>query len=80
MTINTESTAWLIKHALRPKLSPKSVGVMDNASFRKGAGMKQDLTQARYTLLYLSPIEKKWAQAKKIRMAIQCTVEELFKH
>jgi transposase len=52
---------------------------MDNAAFHKGVQMKRALKEAGHTLPYLpsySPdlnlIERKWAQAKKIRQANQC--------
>ena len=67
-TINTEIyTAW-VEHDLLPKLPPKTVIVMDNATFHKGNDMKQIIEKAGHTLLYLppyspdlNPIEKKWA-------------------
>ena len=47
--------------------------------------MKQAIESAGHTLLYLppyspdlNPIEKKWAQAKKIRKAQNCDIQELF--
>ena len=65
--------AWII-HDLIPKLAPKSVVIMDNASFHKGSAMQQAIIKADHTLLYLppyspdlNPIEKKWAQTKAIR-------------
>ena len=79
-------TAW-VKQDLLPKLPPQSVIVMDNASFHKGSEMKEAIETAGHTLLYLppyspdlNPIEKKWAQAKKIRKAQQCTITKLFQN
>lgn len=79
-------TAW-VKQDLLPKLPPQSVIVMDNAAFHKGSDMKQAIKSAGHTLLYLppyspdlNPIEHKWAQAKKIRKAKQCTISELFQN
>jgi transposase len=58
---------------------------MDNAAFHKGVQMKRALKEAGHTLLCLppyspdlNPIERKWAQAKKIRQANQCNIQELF--
>jgi len=84
-TINTEIfDEWVVQDLL-PKLPNKSVIILDNASFHKGIKMKASLQKAGHTLLYLppyspdlNPIEKKWAQAKKIRQAHQCKIHELF--
>lgn len=84
-TINTQVfDTWVIEDLI-PKLPPDSIVVMDNASFHKGERMRKALFQAGHTLLYLppyspdlNPIEKKWAQAKKIRRTEQCSIEELF--
>jgi transposase len=83
--VNTQIfTAW-VKQDLIPKLPPRSVIVMDNAAFHKGAEMKEAIEKEGHTLLYLppyspdlNPIERKWAQAKKIRHANQCNIQELF--
>nr|WP_322497702.1 transposase [Candidatus Cyrtobacter comes] len=47
--------------------------------------MQKLIANAGHTLLYLppyspnlNPIEKKWAQAKQIRRANQCFIDELF--
>jgi transposase len=60
---------------------------MDNAAFHKGSEMKKAIESAGHTLLYLppyspdmNPIEKKWAQAKKIRKTEDCDIQELFKN
>jgi transposase len=60
---------------------------MDNAAFHKGVQMKRALKEAGHTLLYfppyspdLNPIERKWGQAKKIRHAHQCNIQELFQY
>lgn len=73
-TINTQIfDAWVIQDLI-PKLPSKSVVVMDNAAFHKGAEMIKALENAGHILLYLppyspdlNPIEKKWAQAKRLR-------------
>jgi transposase len=66
-------TCWVDKFLL-PNLPDKSVIVMDNAAFHKGKEMQGMIENAGHTLLYLppyspdlNPIEKKWAQAKRIR-------------
>lgn len=84
-TINTVIfNAW-VQQDLTPKLPPKSVVVMDNASFHKSKDMAKTLKDAGHTLLYLptyspdlNPIEKKWAQAKSIRRKTQCSIKNLF--
>lgn len=86
-TINTAIfTAWII-HDLLPKLPPKSVVVLDNATFHKGAEMKKRLEEEGHIVLFLppyspdlNPIEKKWSQAKAIRRRVGGTIESLFKN
>ena len=86
-TINTEIfTAW-IAYDLLPKLPPKSVVIMDNATFHKGSEMQKILAEAGHILFYLppyspdlNPIEKKWAQAKAIRRRVGGTIEALFQN
>ena len=70
---------------LLPKLPPKSVLIVDNATFHKGKVMQQAMTEAGHILLYLppyspdfNPIEHKWAQAKTIRRKKRCSIEQLF--
>ena len=77
--------AWVIQDLI-PKLPPKSVVIMDNASFHKGLAMQKAIDDAGHTLLYLppyspdlNPIEKKWAQAKSIRRRVGGSIEKLFK-
>ena len=84
-SVNTEVfTAW-IQQDLIPKLPEKSVVVMDNASFHKGEKMRKAIEESGHTLLYLppyspdlNPIEKKWAQAKKLRRTLNCSIHDLF--
>lgn len=84
-SINTEIfTNWVL-YDLIPKLPPKSVVIMDNATFHKGAVMQKMIQNAGHSLLYLppyspdlNPIEKKWSQAKAIRRRTGCTINELF--
>ena len=78
-------TAW-VEHDLLPKLPPKSVIIMDNATFHKGKDMIKSIENAGHTLEYLppyspqlNPIEKKWAQAKSIRRKHTCEIDSLFK-
>ena len=86
-TINTEIfTAW-VAHDLLPKLPPKSVIIMDNASFHKGSEMQKILAEAGHILFYLppyspdlNPIEKKWAQAKAVRRRVGGTIESFFQN
>lgn len=75
---------WLEKDLI-PKLPPKSVVVMDNATFHKRADTKEHVRQAGHTLEYLppyspdlNPIEQKWAQAKAVRRRTGQTVEQVF--
>lgn len=77
-------TSWLIQDLL-PKLPPRSVLVMDNASFHKGILMQKAIAEAGHILLYLppyspdlNPIEHKWAQAKSIRRKKKCSILQLF--
>ena len=73
-TINTEIfNAWVAQDLI-PKLPPRSVRVMDNASFHKGVSMVQLVENSGHTLLYLppyspdlNPIKQKWAQARALR-------------
>jgi transposase len=48
--------------------------------------MQNMITESGHILLYLptyspdlNPIEKKWAQAKKLRRSLQCNIDQLFK-
>ena len=77
-------TCW-VEHILLSNIPPESVIVMDNATLHKGGDMQKLIANAGHTLLYmppyspdLNPIEKKWAQAKKIRKTTFCTIDELF--
>jgi transposase len=84
-TINTVIfNQWVIQDLI-PKLPPKSIVVLDNATFHKGLEMINALEARGHTVLYLppyspdlNPIEKKWAQAKSHRRKLQCSVEMLF--
>jgi hypothetical protein len=84
-SVNTEVfTQWVIDDLL-PKLPPKSVLILDNASFHKGILMQKAIAEAGHILLYLppyspdlNPIEHKWAQAKAIRRKKRCSIDQLF--
>lgn len=76
--------AWLT-HDLLPKVTQKSVIVMDNASFHKSDDIQKAITGAGHSLEYLpayspdlNPIGYKLAQAKAIRRRCQCSVDGLF--
>ncbi len=77
-------TGWVTQDLL-PKLPPKSIIIMDNATFHKGDAMKKAIESEGHTLLYLppyspdlNPIEKKWAQAKAYRRKARCSIDDLF--
>lgn len=70
---------------LIPKLPPKSVVIMDNAAFHKSPRIPEMLTDYGHQLLFLppyspdlNPIEKKWAQSKKLRRKTGCSLDNLF--
>ena len=86
LTVNTDLFYSWIKSDLINKLPSNSVVIMDNASFHKNSKIKNILEQNGHLLEYLppyspdlNPIEKKWAQAKKLRQNQQCSVDNLFK-
>lgn len=77
--------AWLAND-LMPKVKPRSVIVMDNASFHKRKDMIQLIYSKKCIPLFLppyspdlNPIEKKWAQVKahrkKENQAVQNTIK-----
>jgi transposase len=72
---------------LLPKWPKASIIVMDNAAFHKTPAVKTTIEAAGHVIQYLpvysphlNPIEKKWAQAKAIRRAYRCEIDELFSH
>jgi hypothetical protein len=75
--------AWLLQDLL-PKLPARSIIVMDNAAFHKALPIKIMMEASGHTLEYLPsyspdyPIEHKWAQAKAMRRAFSCSLDELF--
>lgn len=83
--INTLTFESWLSQDLLPKLPPQCVIVMDNAAFHKALSIKTIIESAGHTLEYLppyspdlNPIEHTWAQAKTIRRAYQCSIDELF--
>lgn len=84
-SVNTAVFTCWVQEILLPKLPKQTIIVMDNASFHKGQAMQKLIEDAGHTLLYLppyspdlNPIEKKWAQAKKIRRKTACSIDQLF--
>lgn len=83
--INTSIfTSW-VDQDLLPQLPQSSVIVMDNATFHKNKDMQDKIRKQGHALEYLpsyspqlNPIEKKWAQAKKRRRKLQCSIFKLF--
>lgn len=78
--------AWLLQDLL-PKTPTESVIVMDNAPFHKRQDMEEAIKSQGHILEYLpsyspdlNPIEKKWAQTKKLRKRLKCSVAETFLH
>jgi len=78
-------TAWVAQDLL-PKLPPKAVIVMDNATFHKRQDTQKMIQNAGHTLLFLppyspdlNPIEQKWAHTKSIRKQLMCSIQDLFK-
>jgi transposase len=76
---------WVEKFLIN-ELKSNQVVIMDNAAFHKGKDMQNMITESGHILLYLptyspdlNPIEKKWAQAKKLRRSLQCNIDQLFK-
>ena len=76
---------WITQD-LVPKLTEKSIIVMDNATFHKRDDILQALTEKGHTPLFLppyspdlNPIENKWSEAKAKRKQLRCNVHSLFK-
>ena len=75
-----------VRQDLLPKLAAKAIIVMDNATFHKRADIQKIIRDAGHTLEFLppyspdlNPIERKWAQTKKRRRKLQCSIDQLFK-
>ncbi len=84
-SVNTDVFTCWVQEMLLPSLPEQSIVVMDNASFHKGEEMQRSIKSSGQTLLYLppyspdlNPIEKKWSQAKRLRRATPCSIDELF--
>jgi len=65
---------------LLPSLPPDSVVVMDNATFHKRLDTQKVIDDAGHIIVYLHPIEHKWAEAKSKRRAVNCSIDALFSH
>jgi transposase len=72
--VNWKTVYNWFKHTLIPKLNRKCVIVMDNASFHKPRRIRKLLNRHGHRVLWLppyspdlNPIEKKWAEVKKLR-------------
>jgi transposase len=77
--------AWMVQDLI-PKLPENAVIVMDNATFHKRQDTQYAIKKSGHILEYLppyspdlNPIEQKWAQAKKPRQRLKCSIEALFK-
>lgn len=86
-SINADIFYEWTKHDLLPKLSEKSVLILDNASFHKRKDIQKVIKDAGHILEYLptySPdfneIEKKWSQAKSKRRKYGCSIDQLFQN
>lgn len=78
-------TAWVAQDLL-PKLPPRSVIVMDNATFHKRSDTQALIQNAGHRLVFLppyspdlNPIEQKWAHTKAIRKRLTCSIHDLFR-
>lgn len=76
--------AWLTQELL-PAIPKNSVIVLDNATFHKREDALLAVEEQGHTLEFLppyspdlNPIEKKWAQAKRIRRKFGYNPEDLF--
>ena len=74
---------WL-EHMLLPQLQVGSVIVMDNAAFHKSQRTLELIAQAGCEVLFLppyspdlNPIEHVWANLKRQRQHLLCSVEQL---
>ena len=76
--------AW-VRSTLIPSLPANSVVVMDNASFHKREDTQKLIADSGHIIEYLppyspdlNPIEHKWAEKKKQRRKLNCSIDELF--
>ena len=84
-SIDSEVFYLWLKESLLPEIDSNSVIVMDNASFHKNKSISLAIKDKGCILEYLpayspdlNPIERKWAQVKKIRRRTRCSPYELF--
>ena len=84
--IDADTFRGWIEQDLLPKLPPRSIIVMDNATFHKRADIQSLILKAGHTLEFLppyspdlNPIEKKWAHLKSIRKQTGANIQNLFK-
>lgn len=69
---DTTLVIWWVKNLLLPELPKNSILVWDNASFHKSQELKDILTKAGHTMIFLppyspdlNPIEHKWQELKE---------------
>jgi len=84
--INADIFLRWVQNDLIPKLPPKCVIVMDNATFHKRKDIQDAIKSAGHILEYLpvyspdlNPIENKWAHIKSLRRNLMCSIAQLFK-
>lgn len=84
---NIDSDVFLswVQEALLPSVPAESVIVLDGAPFHRRSDIKEAIEKNGHTVEFLpsyspdlSPIEKKWSQAKAIRRRERCDPHELF--
>jgi transposase len=85
-TCNTKVFNQWLEHMLLPGLMTGSVIVLDNATFHKSKQTRQLVEQAGCQLLYLppyspdlNPIEKLWANLKRLWRKVGGSLEKLIK-
>ena len=85
--VNADVFLSWTEQTLLPSLPKNCVIVMDNAAFHKRKDILDKIKKAGHILLFLppyspdlNPIEHKWAQAKKWRRKLQCSVDQLFQN
>ena len=85
-SINSDVFRAWVEREPPPKLTDRSVIIMDNAAFHKRRDIQEIIISnghlPEYLPVYspdLNPIEHKWAQAKVLRRKYRCSAEELFR-
>ena len=78
--------AWVTQDLLE-QLPNNSIIVIDNATFHKRNDIIQAIQEKGHQVLFLppyspdlNPIERKWAQLKKLRRKLRCDPFQLFQH